>query len=208
MTVAQDEIERITGSRPVAFAGDLQVATSRSRLVKEVGRIDVVVNNAGGFVRPSTTLNCTLADWESQISLNLTVPFQIVQAVLPQMIERGWGRIVNIGSIVASAPQLGNSIAYVAAKSGLVGLTRQLAAEVAAHGITANVINPGTIHTEHLQDYFEASGVTANDLAQRIPVGRLGTPSEVAALIPYLVSDAGAFLTGAVIDVNGGAVHA
>jgi NAD(P)-dependent dehydrogenase (short-subunit alcohol dehydrogenase family) len=195
------------GSTP--FAGDLRDPAARAELCRLAGPVDILVNNAGGFLRAATTADCTPEEWAEQIELNLSVPFELCRAFLPGMLRRGWGRIVNIGSIVAEAPQLGNSIGYVAAKAGLAGFTRQLAAEVAGSGVTANVINPGTIHTEHLSDYFAMSGtVSAQSLARRIPVGRLGRAEEVAALVPYLISDAGAFTTGSVFNVNGGAIHA
>ncbi len=190
-------------------AADLTTAHGREHLLETAATVDILVNNAGGFTRVMDTLSATLDEWNDQLAVNLTVPFLLCQAVLPAMIERGWGRIVNIGSIVASAPQLGNAIGYAAAKAGLAGFTRQLAAEVAHTGVTANVVNPGTIGTEHLRDYLAVSDrMTEQSLAGRIPVGRLGRPAEIAGVIPYLVSDAGAFITGAVLDINGGAIHA
>ncbi|MGW1028001.1 SDR family NAD(P)-dependent oxidoreductase [Streptomyces sp. NPDC002577] len=193
----------------IPCAGDLRTAEGRARLLETAGPVDILVNNAGGFTHASTTLGSTPEDWAQQIEVNLTVPFLLCQAVLPGMVERRWGRILNIGSVVASAPQLGNAIGYVAAKSGLVGFTRQLAAEVAGQGVTANVLNPGTVKTEHLEEYFAASDtVSERTLSSAIPVGRLGRPDEIAALVPYLVSEASGFLTGSVIDINGGAIHA
>jgi NAD(P)-dependent dehydrogenase (short-subunit alcohol dehydrogenase family) len=202
------------GPDAIPFAGDLSDPAARARLREVAGPADILVNNAGGFLRASTTADCSAREWAEQIDLNLTVPFELCRAFLPGMLERGRGRIVNIGSLVAEAPQLGNSIGYVAAKAGLVGFTRQLAAEVAGSGVTVNVINPGTIHTEHLSDYFATMQATspqagpAESLARWIPVGRLGHAEEVAALVPYLVSDSGAFTTGSVFNVNGGAIHA
>lgn len=191
------------------FAGDLHQSGERARLTNWVGPIDILVNNAGGFLRAATALDCDSREWNDQLAANLTLPFLMSQAVLPSMIERGWGRIINIGSIVATAPQLGNSIAYVAAKSGLVGLSKQMAAELGGTGVTVNVVNPGTVLTEHLQDYLDSSpDVTAQDLARRIPAGRLGRPEEIASVIPFLTSDDSEFITGAVIDINGAAVHA
>jgi NAD(P)-dependent dehydrogenase (short-subunit alcohol dehydrogenase family) len=190
------------------FAGDLVLESERNRLVPEAGRVDVLVNNAGGFLRASETRDTTRSEWDDQLEANLTLPFMLCQAVLPGMLEREWGRIVNIGSVTAVAPQRGNAIGYVAAKAGLVGFTRQLAAEVAGTGVTANVVNPGTVATEHLEDYAEESGAALDDLGSSIPVGRLGRPREIGAIVPYLVSEDSAFMTGAVIDINGGAVSA
>ncbi|MGW1814973.1 SDR family NAD(P)-dependent oxidoreductase [Streptomyces sp. NPDC002125] len=195
--------------RVIPCAADLRTAAGRTRLLEAAGRVDILVNNAGGFTRAATTRDTTPDDWRQQLEINLTIPFLLCQSVLPGMIERGWGRILNIGSVVASAPQLGNAIGYVAAKSGLVGFTRQLAAEVAGLGVTANVLNPGTVKTEHLDEYFAASDtVSESTLSAAVPVGRLGRPDEIAAIVPYLVSNASGFLTGSVIDINGGAIHA
>ncbi|MGI6873351.1 SDR family NAD(P)-dependent oxidoreductase [Amycolatopsis sp. 3B14] len=188
------------------FAGDLGEAEVRQELLRECGRADILVNNAGGFLEPTRALDTTLAEWEDQIRLNLTLPFLVCRDLLPPMVDNGWGRILNIGTVAATAPQLGNSAAYVAAKSGLVGFTRQLASEVAHLGVTANVINPGTILTEHLVDYLDSSGQREEVLAARIPVGRLGRAAEIGDLVPALVSRSAGFLTGAVIDVNGAAV--
>jgi NAD(P)-dependent dehydrogenase (short-subunit alcohol dehydrogenase family) len=195
-------------ARAEGFAGELGSADGRTALLAVAGDVDVLVNNAGGFLRAATTLESTQQEWEEQLRANLTLPFLLCQAVLAGMVARGWGRIVNIGSVTATAPQLGNAAGYVAAKSGLVGFTRQLALEVAGTGVTANVVNPGTVGTEHLAEYVDASAISERELAERIPVGRLGRPGEIAALLPYLVSDEAGFLTGAVIDVNGGAVTA
>jgi NAD(P)-dependent dehydrogenase (short-subunit alcohol dehydrogenase family) len=107
--------------------------------------------------------------------------------------------------VVAHTPALGNAAAYVAAKAGLVGLTKQIALETAGSGVTANVVNPGTIATEHLDDYLAANGGDRTLAATGIPVGRLGTPREVAAAVNYLVGDDAAYTTGTSINVNGGA---
>ncbi|MBM7279512.1 SDR family oxidoreductase [Gordonia rubripertincta] len=201
-------LDQIAPGRVYGCAADLTTGAGRATLIAAAPRINILVNNAGGFTNVVDTLTSTEDEWNEQLHLNLTVPFLLCQAVLPQMIDRRWGRIINIGSVVAAAPQLGNAIGYVAAKSGLVGFTRQLAAEVAAHGVTANVINPGTIKTEHLGEYFDASGVSEESLASGIAVGRLGRPGEIAAMVPFLASEQGGFTTGAVIDINGGAVSA
>lgn len=196
----------------LTVVGDVTVSQDTERMVAEVterlGPIDVLVNNAGGFLRASTTLETTVNEWEDQLLLNLTAPFVVTRAVLPEMLERGWGRVVTIGSVVARHPALGNAAAYVAAKAGVVGWTRQLALEIAGSGVTANIVNPGTTHTEHLNDYLHVSRTDPSELALGIPVGRLGTPAEIAAAVRYLVSEDAGYATGISLDVNGGIVMA
>jgi len=208
--LVEDSLRRFadtTGATARGFVGDVSDERDIARLLEEVPSIDILVNNAGGFLRAVDTVNSARADWEQQLTVNLTGPFLICQAVLRGMMMRRWGRVINIGSITASAPALGNSVGYVAAKAGLIGFTRQLALEVAGHGITVNAINPGTIATEHLCDYLSTPGaVSQESLTAGIPVGRLGKPQEIAGIVPYLASELGAFMTGAVIDINGGAV--
>lgn len=176
-----------------------------ARTERELGQVDVLVHCAGGFLEAHETVDTTPAEWDAQIALNLTSGFLLGREVLPGMVERGWGRIVMIGSVVAQAPALGNAAAYVAAKAGLVGLTRQIALEVAGTGVTANVVNPGTIGTEHLADYLDANQLPADEIAAGIPVGRLGTAREVSAAVRYLVSEDAGFTTGIALNVNGGA---
>lgn len=197
------------GGNVRGFVGNVADEEDIARLLQEVPRIDILVNNAGGFLRSVDTLESTRAEWEQQLTVNLTAPFLICRAVLPGMIARQWGRIINIGSITASTPAHGNAVGYVAAKAGLIGFTRQLALETAQHGITVNAVNPGTVATEHLADYFATPGAASSDqLAESIPVGRLGRPQEIAGIVPYIASDLGAFMTGAVIEINGGALMA
>jgi len=204
-----ESVRRLSGKAGAnvrGFVGNVADEDDIARLLKEIPRIDILVNNAGGFLRAAETLDSTRAEWEQQVAVNLTGPFLICRAVLPGMIARQWGRIINIGSITASAPALGNAVGYVAAKAGLLGFTRQLALEVAQQGITVNAINPGTVATEHLRDYLATPGAASHDaLAESIPVGRLGMPQEIAGIVPYIASDLGAFMTGAVIEINGGA---
>lgn len=190
------------------FGGNLLEEGVRNRLLDQAPRIDILINNAGGFVDAVTTLECVPDEWAEQLDVNLTLPFRMIQSVLPSMLAHRWGRIINIGSVVATTPQEGNSVAYVAAKAGLLGLTRQVALEVASSGVTVNIVNPGTILTEHLRDYFHNSQVSEGDLARLVPVGRLGAADEIAAIIPFLASDAGAYTTGSSIDINGGVIHA
>jgi NAD(P)-dependent dehydrogenase (short-subunit alcohol dehydrogenase family) len=196
------------GTASASFAGDLAADGTAASLVEaaeqELGPVDILVNNAGGFVDPLTTLQTERSEWDAMVAANLTAPFLLTRAVLPGMVERGWGRIVNIGSEVALSPMIGNAVAYTAAKAGLIGFTKHVALEVAGTGVTANVVNPGTIGTEHLDDVFAESDVDADALARSIPLGRFGTPEEVAGVVPFLASDLGAYTTGAVFGIDGG----
>jgi NAD(P)-dependent dehydrogenase (short-subunit alcohol dehydrogenase family) len=205
---AAGRLRRELGARAAAFAGDLTADGVAAELVeaaeRELGPVDILVNNAGGFVNPLTTLTTERADWDAMIAANLTAPFLVTRAVLPDMIERGFGRIVNIGSEVSVRPMLGNAVAYSAAKAGLTGFTKHVALETAGTGVTVNIVHPGTIATEHLNDVFDGCDVDARGLEASIPLGRFGTADEVAAIVPFLASDLGAYTTGAEIGIDGG----
>ena len=167
--------------------------------------VDIVVNNAG--IHPKKeggkylVEEIELAQWHQVLEVNLTAPFLICSALLPAMKKQGWGRIVNIGSGGARNRPRGPSAHYVASKAAIAGLTRCIAEEGAALGITANCLAPGPVKT----------GLTASSspeaiaaLTQGIPIGRYGTPEEIAAAVDFLVSDEASFITGTVMDVNGG----
>lgn len=166
---------------------------------REVGPIDILVNNAG-ITRDSTFRKMTLEDWRAVISTNLDSLFNMTKPVLDSMTERGWGRIVNISSINGQKGQFGQAN-YSAAKAGMHGFTKALAQEVARKGVTVNTISPGYIGTDMVMAVPED---VRNKIIAQIPVGRLGKPEEVAALVAYLVSDLASFMTGANLSINGG----
>jgi acetoacetyl-CoA reductase/3-oxoacyl-[acyl-carrier protein] reductase len=175
------------------------------------GRIDVLVNNAGITI-DRTVLKLTDEDWHKVIDVNLSSAFFTSQAVLPHMIERGTGRIINISSIIGETGNIGQAN-YAASKSGLFGLTKTLALEAAFQlqragklsddsiGLTVNAVAPGFIATEMVEQIPEK---VLERIKSQIPVGRLGRPDEVARVVHFLASDYSAFITGAVWDVNGG----
>ena len=163
------------------------------------GTIDILVNNAG-ITRDNLFLRMKDDEWDQVIAVNLTAVFRLSRAALRGMMKKRWGRIIQISSLVGTTgnPGQGN---YAAAKAGLVGMSKSLAAEVASRNITVNVVAPGfvqTAMTEVLDDKYKEL------IAQRIPVGRMGTPEEIAAAVLYLASPEAAYVTGETIHVNGG----
>jgi 3-hydroxybutyrate dehydrogenase len=204
------------GGVKVIFWGlDLSKPENARRLVAEaidsLGRVDIVVNNAGAqFVSPIT--ECPDEQWEFLRSLMLDAPFRIIKAVLPGMIERGWGRIVNTSSVhgIVASP---HKPAYIAAKHGLVGLTRAVALEVAEKGVTCNAICPGLVMTDvirkQLANQAKVLNCTEEEALQRVflanmPTNRAIDPSEIAATAAFLCSDGARSITGATIVVDGG----
>lgn len=164
------------------------------------GRIDILVNNAGVSEGLIPTWELPLDAWQRTIDIDLTGVFHCCRAVVPAMLELGWGRIVNISSIAGKEGKH-NPVAYAAAKAGVIGLTKSLAFEVADRGILVNAITPGAIFTHNW------AGLSESDLEgvrRRHPVGRLGRPEEVAAMVAWLASDECSFSTGAVFDISGG----
>jgi len=166
---------------------------------KDLGGLDVIVNNAG-ITRDTTMRKMEKKQWDDVICTNLNSVFHVVRPALNSMIERGFGRIINIASINGQKGQIGQTN-YSAAKAGMHGFTKALAQEVAGKGITVNTVSPGYIATEMVMAVPEA--IREKIIAQ-IPVGRLGLPDEIAAAISYLVSDEAGFVTGSDLSINGG----
>jgi acetoacetyl-CoA reductase len=169
------------------------------KIENEVGPVEVLINNAG-ITRDGTMHKMTFEQWNQVIQTNLTSCFNMCHAVLDGMRERGFGRIVNIGSINGQAGQYGQ-VNYAAAKSGIHGFTKALAQEGAAKGITVNAIAPGYIATEMVRAVPEN---VLEKIVQRIPVGRLGEASEIARGVVFLTADDAGFITGSTLSINGG----
>ena len=170
-----------------------------ARVAADLGPVDVLVNNAG-ITRDGTLMKMTYEMWREVMDVNLGGCFNMAKAVFPGMRERGWGRIVNIGSINGQAGQYGQ-VNYAAAKSGIHGFTKALAQEAARSGITVNAIAPGYIDTDMV------SAVPPDVLAKivaKIPVGRLGQASEIARGVAFLCAEEGGFITGSTLSLNGG----
>jgi 3-oxoacyl-[acyl-carrier protein] reductase len=163
------------------------------------GPIDILVNNAG-ITRDNLFLRMKDEEWDQVIAVNLTAAFRLSRAVLRSMMKKRWGRIVSITSVVGATgnPGQGN---YAAAKAGLVGMTKSLAAEVASRAITVNCVAPGFIATAMTEVLTEAQ---KKAIAERIPMGRMGTAAEIAAAVVYLASEEAGYVTGQTLHVNGG----
>jgi NAD(P)-dependent dehydrogenase (short-subunit alcohol dehydrogenase family) len=203
------------GVKASIHRGNVGSAEDCRRTVDEVieqhGRLDVLVNNAGITI-DKTVLKMTDEDWYKVLAVNLSGAFFMSKAVLPHMVERGSGRIVNISSIIGSTGNIGQAN-YAASKSGLFGLTKTLAREACYYlakagkltedslGITVNTVAPGFIATEMLEHIPEK---VLEKIKTEIPVGRLGRPDEIARVVHFLASDLSSFITGAVWPVNGG----
>ena len=170
-----------------------------ARVAEEVGPIDVVVNNAG-ITRDGTLHKMSFDDWNEVMRINLGGCFNMAKATFPGMRERGWGRIVNIGSINGQAGQYGQ-VNYAAAKSGIHGFTKALAQEGAKFGVTVNAIAPGYIDTDMVA---AVPPPVLEKIVAKIPVGRLGQASEIARGVNFLCSENGGFVTGSTLSINGG----
>ncbi len=202
----QEALERLAGElggRAVALPCRLEDPAAIEALIKAaeaaMGSVDILVHNAG-VTRDGLVARMRDEDWQEVIDIDLTAAFRLARAVLRGMMRRRWGRIVNVGSIVGITGNPGQAN-YVAAKAGLVGLTKVLAAEMAPRNITANCIAPGFIDTPMTQ---VLSDKLRELVLSRVPLGRLGRPEEVAAAIAFLASDEAAYITGHTLHINGG----
>ena len=168
-------------------------------VLEDFGGIDILVNNAG-ITRDKSFLKMTKSMWDEVLGVNLTGIFHVTRMVLPGMVEAGWGRVVNIRSIVGQTGNFGQAN-YAVTKGGLIAFTMTLAREVARKGVTVNAVAPGFIETDMTKDMPPA---TLSVVTSMTPMGRLGKPEEVAAAVLFLAAPAASFITGQVIPVNGG----
>jgi acetoacetyl-CoA reductase len=169
-------------------------------VTRDIGPIDVLVNNAG-ITRDMTFKKMTKADWDAVIHTNLDSVFNMTKQVMDGMVERKWGRVINVSSVNAQKGAFGQTN-YSAAKAGMHGFTKALALEVAKQGVTVNTISPGYIGTKMVTAIPQE--ILDSKILPQIPVNRLGKPEEIAGLVAYLASDEAAFVTGANISINGG----
>ncbi len=206
-TPLKEVVENIqaSGGRALAVSGDVAVTADCQRMVEETiaafGRIDVLVNNAG--VATSMDSDATSDElWDETIGTNLTGAFRLIRAVLPGMISQGSGSIVNVSSVLGQSA-MKRTAAYGASKAGLDQMTRVLAVEYADRGIRVNAVAPGWVHTP-MNESVRTQPTMYERLKKRHPMGRFGTPDEIARAILHLASDEAAWTTGAVLTVDGG----
>jgi len=184
----------------VGNVGDWDSTVAAFEKVKaEVGPVEVLVNNAG-ITRDGMFRNMTRADWDAVIETNLTSLFNVTKQVIDGMVERGWGRIINISSVNGEKGQFGQTN-YSAAKAGMHGFTMALAQEVASKGVTVNTVSPGYIATDLVKKIRQD---VLDKIVAGIPVKRLGTPDDIASMVSWVASDESGFATGADFSVNGG----
>ena len=188
------------GAYPVDVVDYEDCARICARIQSEVGAIDILVNNAG-ITRDMTFKKMTKTDWDAVMRTNLDSCFNMTKQVMDGMVDRAWGRVINVSSVNGQKGAFGQTN-YSAAKAGIHGFTKALALEVARKGVTVNTISPGYIGTKMVTAIPKE--ILDSKILPQIPIGRLGKPDEVAGLIIYLCSEEAAFVTGANISINGG----
>ena len=184
---------------PLDVGNEEAIKATVKAVVGRFGKLDILVNNAG-ITRDQLIMRMKRNDWDDVIATNLTAPFLLTQAAITPMLKQRWGRIVNITSIFGQIGQAGQAN-YSSSKAGLIGLTMAIAREVGSRNITCNAVAPGFIETAMtavLSHEFKQNAV------QQIPLGRVGTPQDVASAIAFLASEEAAYITGHVLNVNGG----
>lgn len=184
---------------PLDVADEEQIKSAIKAAITQFGKVDILVNNAG-ITRDQLVMRMKRADWDAVLQTNLTSGYLSIQQVISSMLKQRWGRIINISSVFGQMGQAGQAN-YAASKAGLIGLTMAIAREVGSRNITCNAVAPGFIETAMtagLSDELKQNAV------KQIPLGRIGTPDDVAAAVAFLASDGASYITGHVLSVNGG----
>jgi 3-oxoacyl-[acyl-carrier protein] reductase len=191
------------GGKASAFVMDVadeeQIKSASKAVIGQFGKIDILINNAG-ITRDQLVMRMKRADWDVVLNTNLTSAYLCIQQVIGSMLKQRWGRIINVTSVFGQMGQAGQAN-YAASKAGLIGLTMAMAREVASRNITCNAVAPGFIETSMtaaLSDEFKATAV------KQIPLGRVGSPEDVASAVCFLASEEASYITGQVLGVNGG----
>ena len=177
------------------------------QIAEEIGAIDVLFNCAG-FVHHGTILDCEESDWEFSFNLNVRSMYRMIRTFLPSMLEAGGGNIINMSSVASSVMGLPNRFVYGASKAAVIGLTKSVAKDYIKQGIRCNAICPGTVESPSLQERIKAQGGNPEEVRTafiaRQPIGRIGTPEEIAAIALYLASDESSYTTGVAFSIDGG----
>ena len=212
-----DEIQEVTNSRVLAVTADLSKKEDIDRLVQRTlasfSKIDILITNAGG-PPPLYFMDISDEQWESYLQLSLMSAIRLIRKVLPGMTERRWGRIINLTSVSVKQP-VDNLILSNTARLGIVGLAKTLSNQVAAHNVTVNNVAPGYILTDRVRQLLRAQaqreGISVEEverrLSQKIPMGRLGKPEELADVFAFLASERASYITGVTLQVDGGFVQ-
>ena len=198
-----NDLASALGDRAHVVPANLSNAEAAAGLIKDaaaaMGSVDILVNNAG-ITRDATFRKLSYADWDAVLRVNLDSVFNVTRPFIDGMLDRGWGRIINISSINGSKGQFGQTN-YSAAKAGMHGFTKALAQEVARKGVTVNTVSPGYLDTKMVTSMSEE---VVKQVTAGIPVGRLGRPEEIAALVAFIASESAGFMTGSNVSMNGG----
>lgn|SRR5438477_4675903 len=184
---------------PMDVADEEQIKTCTKAVIAHFGKVDVLVNNAG-ITRDQLVMRMKRADWDAVMSTNLTSAYLCIQQVIGSMLKQRWGRIINVTSIFGQMGQAGQAN-YAASKAGLIGLTMAVAREVGSRNITCNAVAPGfiaTAMTDVLSNEMKEAGL------KMVPLGRIGTPDDVAGAVRFLASEEASYITGHVLNINGG----
>ena len=207
--INQDSLDSLKKECPEIETRVLDVTNPEEiqAIARETGAIDVLFNCAG-FVHHGTVLDCEESDWDFSFDLNVRSMYRMTKAFLPAMLESGGGSIVNMSSVASSVKGLPNRFVYGASKAAVVGLTKSVAADFIKQGIRCNAICPGTVESPSLQERIKAQGGNYEEVLSafvaRQPIGRIGTPEEIAALAVYLASDESSYTTGVAWSIDGG----
>jgi len=192
-----------TGGKAAAFVVDVndeeQIKSAIKAAITQLGKVDILVNNAG-ITRDQLVMRMKRADWDAVLQTNLTSAYLCIQQIMSSMLKQRWGRIINITSVFGQMGQAGQAN-YAASKAGLIGLTMAIAREVGSRNITCNAVSPGFIETAMTATLGDEFKQTA---AKQIPLGRVGAPEDVASAVAFLASDEASYITGHVLNVNGG----